>query len=74
MKRNCLISTFVVIGCVLLLQLGCQEQEKVTTFPETNLTGPGEQVILPQPGPDRPPSRPQFRASGQPGPRTRVNR
>jgi len=67
MKRNCLISTFVVIGCILLLQLGCQEEEKVTTSPETNLTGPGEQVILPPHIPEK--NQPQEQTT-TPGERT----
>jgi len=35
MKRNCLILTVLVVSCILLLGIGCQEEVKVAAAPKT---------------------------------------
>ncbi len=47
MIRNRLISIMVVINCVLFLQIGCQEQAKLSKEPEVTLPAP-EQVTEPE--------------------------
>ncbi len=51
MNRNCLILAAFVVGCLLLLQVGCQEQAKAPEESKTVLkrqsAGPNEAVISP---------------------------
>ncbi|MHC4462568.1 MAG: DUF1573 domain-containing protein [Planctomycetota bacterium] len=47
MKSNCLILTAFAVGCVLLLQVGCQKEAKAPEESKTLLTGPNEPVIVP---------------------------
>jgi hypothetical protein len=49
MKRYWLISSILVVGCILLLQISCQEQGGRTTEPESTGAGPGTVVIVPEP-------------------------
>lgn len=47
MNRNCLILAAFVVGCLLLLQVGCQEELKAPEESKTVLPGPNETVIVP---------------------------
>lgn len=50
MKRGCLILAFVIGSCLVLLQIGCQEQAKAPEAPETGLTEPQPPIdSVPQP-------------------------
>ncbi len=48
MKRNCLILAAFVVGCLLLLQAGCQEEAKAPEESKTVLPSPNEAVIRPK--------------------------
>ena len=46
MRRNRLILSILIVGCVLLLHVGCQEQRKVPEEPKTVLVEPGPEADL----------------------------
>lgn len=47
MNRNCLILAAFVVGCLLLLQVGCQEELKAPEESKTVLSAPNEPAIGP---------------------------
>ena len=47
MRRDCLFSILLAVGCVLFLQIGCQDQAKTAEGPTAGPTKPDESLVGP---------------------------